>query len=58
MPKSIEKNQYAAFLKTVKNRILKAQYDAFKIVNKELIALYLEGGVPFQNINKETFLGG
>ena len=55
MPKSIEKNQYAAFLKTVKNRILKAQYDALKIVNKELIALYWDLGKMI--VEKQETLG-
>ena len=32
--------EYETFLKEVKERIYKAQYDALKAVNKELINLY------------------
>lgn len=55
MPKSISENQYAAFLKTVKDRILKAQYDALKIVNKELISLYWDLGKMI--VEKQDTLG-
>jgi len=55
MPKSIAKNHYAAFLKTVKDRILKAQYDALKIVNRELIALYWDLGKMI--VEKQEALG-
>ena len=36
--------EYKAFLKEIKERIHKAQYDAFKAVNKELITLYWDIG--------------
>ena len=32
--------EYKTFLKEIKERIHKAQYDALKVVNKELINLY------------------
>ena len=35
---------YKTFLKEIKERIHKAQYDAFKAVHKELIALYWDIG--------------
>ena len=35
---------YGQFLASVKERIRKAQYDALKAVNKELIALYWDLG--------------
>lgn len=44
MSQKIDKNQYQSFLKSIKERILKAQYDALKVVNKELIALYWDLG--------------
>ena len=36
--------EYKTFLKGIKERIHKAQYDAFKSVNKELINLYWDIG--------------
>jgi hypothetical protein len=36
----IASNNYQLFLKEIKERILSAQYEALKAVNKELIALY------------------
>jgi predicted nuclease of restriction endonuclease-like (RecB) superfamily len=36
--------EYKTFLKEIKERIHKAQYDAFKSVNKELINLYWDIG--------------
>ena len=44
MSQKIDKNQYQSLLKSVKERIHKAQYDALKVVNKELIALYWDLG--------------
>ena len=38
--KVIMSTEYKTFFKEIKERIHKAQYDAFKAVNKELIALY------------------
>jgi len=55
MPLTIDKNQYHVFLEAVKNRILKAQYDALKVVNKELIALYWDLGKMI--IEKQETLG-
>ena len=42
--KPILKENYAAFLNDVKNRIRDAQYAALKTVNKELINLYWDLG--------------
>ena len=36
--------EYKTFLKEIKERIYKAQYDALKAVNKELINLYWDIG--------------
>ena len=36
--------EYKSFLKEIKDRIYKAQYDALKAVNKELINLYWDIG--------------
>ena len=36
--------EYKAFLKEIKERIYKAQYDALRAVNKELINLYWDIG--------------
>jgi len=44
MPDLLNNNQYQFFLKDVRERIYKAQYDALKVVNKELIALYWDLG--------------
>ncbi len=40
----MDKNGYNAFLTEIKDRIRKAQYEALKSVNKELIALYWDIG--------------
>ncbi len=40
MTNQLDAHKYKAFLKEVKERILKAQYDGLKKVNKELIDLY------------------
>jgi predicted nuclease of restriction endonuclease-like (RecB) superfamily len=40
----IASNNYQLFLKDVKERILSAQYEALRAVNKELIALYWDIG--------------
>ncbi|MCP4220027.1 MAG: DUF1016 domain-containing protein, partial [bacterium] len=37
-------NEYKKLLKSIKERIYRAQYDALKKVNKQLIALYLDIG--------------
>ena len=39
-----ESNDYKEFLQSIKERIYKAQYEALKKVNKELIALYTDIG--------------
>ncbi len=40
----MDKDGYSAFLTEIKDRIRKAQYEALKSVNKELIALYWDIG--------------
>jgi predicted nuclease of restriction endonuclease-like (RecB) superfamily len=55
MSQKIDKNQYHSFLKSIKERILKAQYDALKVVNKELIALYWDLGKMI--VEKQEKLG-
>ncbi|OGL40095.1 MAG: hypothetical protein A2043_02630 [Candidatus Schekmanbacteria bacterium GWA2_38_9] len=40
----ITTTEYKTFLKEIKERIYKAQYDALKSVNKELIKLYWDIG--------------
>lgn len=40
MSKDIEKNQYRNIFENVKNEILKSQYKAMQVVNKELIFMY------------------
>ena len=40
----IAPNNYQSFLKDIKERILSAQYEALRAVNKELIALYVDIG--------------
>src|SRR3989338_4469321 len=42
--KKIMQNNYVDFLGEIKERIRRAQYDALKAVNKELIALYWDIG--------------
>lgn len=44
MNKMIQKKQYQSFLKEVKERIHKAQYEALKFVNQEMISLYWDLG--------------
>jgi hypothetical protein len=36
----IKTTEYAGLLKNIKERITEAQYEVFKSINKELIALY------------------
>ena len=55
MSQKIDKNQYQSLLKSVKERIHKAQYDALKVVNKELIALYWDLGKMI--VEKQQTLG-
>ena len=40
----IKTTEYAGLLKNIKERITEAQYEAFKSINKELIALYWDIG--------------
>ena len=47
--------EYNSFLKEIKERIHKAQYDAFKAVNKELINLYWDIGKSI--VAKQEALG-
>ena len=42
--KEIMPNEYINFFKDIKERVLKAQYEALKSVNKELISLYWDIG--------------
>ncbi len=42
--KTIISTEYKTFFKEIKERIYKAQYDALKVVNKELINLYWDIG--------------
>ncbi len=42
--KTILSMEYKTFFKEIKERIYKAQYDALKVVNKELINLYWDIG--------------
>ncbi|MBL1212915.1 MAG: DUF1016 domain-containing protein [Ignavibacteriae bacterium] len=44
MKKNIKTNEYRLFLKSLKERIHSAQYEALKAVNKELINLYWDIG--------------
>jgi len=44
MSKTLENKEYKNFLQEIKERVYKAQYDALKVVNKELIALYWDIG--------------
>lgn len=44
MREDIIKKDYVELFETIKKRIRKAQYEAFKAVNKELIALYWDIG--------------
>jgi len=47
--------EFNSFVKEIKNRILKSQYEALKKVNKELIRLYLSIGEDI--VNKQTEYG-
>jgi len=47
--------EYKTFLKEIKDRIYKAQYDALKVVNKELINLYWDIGRSI--VTKQEVLG-
>src|SRR3989339_718044 len=44
MPKGLNKSEYNTFFIEIKNRIRKAQYEALRKVNKELIKLYWDIG--------------
>ena len=44
MKKDIFKKDYVELFETIKNRIRKAQYDALRAVNREMIILYLDIG--------------
>lgn len=41
---TIQQNDYSQFLVDIKERIRTAQYEAMKVVNKEMIALYWDIG--------------
>ena len=45
--------EYKNFIGTIKNRILNAQYDALKAVNKELVRLYWDIGRMIVQIQKQ-----
>lgn len=47
--------EFNSFVKEIKNRILKSQYEALKKVNKELIRLYLSIGEDI--VNKQSKYG-
>ena len=49
--------RYGQFLASIKERIRKAQYDALKVVNKELIALYWDLGRMIVDRQKKAWLG-
>jgi len=51
----ITTTEYKTFLKEIKERIYKAQYDALKSVNKELIKLYWDIGKSI--VAKQAKLG-
>ena len=58
MAKSIHQNkQYSDFLFLVKEKIRKAQYEAFKAVNKELIMLYWDIGKQITEKQKQLGWG-
>jgi len=40
----MKKESYIKFFREIKERIYKAQYEALKVVNKELISLYCDIG--------------
>ncbi|MDR3555565.1 MAG: PDDEXK nuclease domain-containing protein, partial [Syntrophobacteraceae bacterium] len=50
-------DSYPILLSEIKNRIRKAQYEAFKAVNKELIALYWDIGRMIVERQRETSWG-
>ena len=53
--KQIISAEYKTFFKEIKERILAAQYDALKAVNKELIGLYWDIGKSI--VAKQSELG-
>lgn len=54
MTKIIKQQGYAELFNSIKTRIRQAQYDALKIVNKEMIALYWDiGRMIFERQKKE-----
>ncbi|MCX5782422.1 MAG: PDDEXK nuclease domain-containing protein [Elusimicrobia bacterium] len=53
MTKEIRKDEYLILFKDVKQRILSAQYDALKAVNKELINLYWDIGMMIVDRQKK-----
>src|SRR3990170_8795899 len=53
--KPIINTEYKTFFKEIKERILAAQYDALKAVNKELIGLYWDIGKSI--VAKQSELG-
>ena len=50
---SIEKDEYKTFLTEIKEKIHQAQYEAMKLVNKTLLALYWEIGKSIVEKQKE-----
>jgi hypothetical protein len=53
--KIIESSEYKEFLKSIKERIFKAQYEGLRQLNKELINLYWDIGEKI--IEKQDILG-
>jgi len=47
----IKGRDYKNFLREIKQRVHRAQYDALKVVNKELIALYWDIGRMILNVS-------
>lgn len=53
----INKNQYKEVFENIKNEILKSQYRAMQVVNKELIFMYWHiGNIILENRNGEINL--
>ena len=40
----VDKNQYKEIFENIKNEILKSQYKAMQVVNRELVFMYLNIG--------------
>ncbi len=52
---NLDKTEYKKFLVEIKERIRMAQYNALRIINKELITLYWDIGRSI--VEKQEFLG-